>query len=222
MGEEVSDLGRFSDPALFILVSLAGGEKHGYAMMEDIEATCGVRLGPGTLYGALSRLEKRGLVEPLVSEAWRERYEEEFVALLEQRPASVTDLFDVALGALDAWLRPQAASERRTVVLDRMRKSVLVVLWAWVGLVVAGVGFRKMTEYEDFVRVARENALVGAASDAVVIGAVLALVAVVVGGVSVSSPRCARRSPRGAGTCRSCFACRSSPSWYSSRTPSCS
>jgi hypothetical protein len=47
MGHEVSELGRFSDPALFVLVSLAGGEKHGYAMMEDIERTCGTRLGPG-------------------------------------------------------------------------------------------------------------------------------------------------------------------------------
>ena len=69
----MSDLGRFSDPALFILVSLAGDEKHGYAMMEDIKATCGARLGPGTLYGALSRLERRGLVEPLVSDERRRR-----------------------------------------------------------------------------------------------------------------------------------------------------
>jgi DNA-binding PadR family transcriptional regulator len=74
MDEVGSGLGRFSDPALFILVSLADGEKHGYAMMEDIGATCGVRLGPGTLYGALARLEKRGLVEPLVSEERRKPY----------------------------------------------------------------------------------------------------------------------------------------------------
>jgi DNA-binding PadR family transcriptional regulator len=74
MEEKVSDLGRFSDPALFILVSLAGGEKHGYAMMEDIEAVCGARLGPGTLYGALARLEKRGLVEPLSSDDRRKPY----------------------------------------------------------------------------------------------------------------------------------------------------
>ncbi len=40
MGGKVAQLGRFSDPALFILVSLANGEKHGYAMMEDIGATC--------------------------------------------------------------------------------------------------------------------------------------------------------------------------------------
>ena len=70
---EISELGRFSDPALFILVSLADGEKHGYAMMEDIERTCGTRLGSGTLYGALARLEKRGLVEPLASSEKRRR-----------------------------------------------------------------------------------------------------------------------------------------------------
>ena len=74
MGNKVSDLSRFSDPALFVLVSLAGGEKHGYAMMEDIEETCGARLGPGTLYGAIARLEKRGLVAPLASEDRRKPY----------------------------------------------------------------------------------------------------------------------------------------------------
>lgn len=74
MGDGISELGRFSDPALFILTSLAGGEKHGYAMMEDIEEVCGVKLGPGTLYGALSRLEERGLVEPMISEDRRKPY----------------------------------------------------------------------------------------------------------------------------------------------------
>jgi DNA-binding PadR family transcriptional regulator len=74
VGEGVSDLGRFSDPSLFILTSLAGGEKHGYAMMEDIEETCGLRLGPGTLYGALARLERRGMVEPVGSENRRKPY----------------------------------------------------------------------------------------------------------------------------------------------------
>jgi DNA-binding PadR family transcriptional regulator len=53
---------RFSDPTILILASLADGEKHGYAMMEDIEQMAGVRLGPGTLYGAISRLEQQGLI----------------------------------------------------------------------------------------------------------------------------------------------------------------
>ncbi len=52
-----------SDPSLLVLTSLAGGEKHGYAMVADIEQMAGVHLGPGTLYGALSRLESDGLIE---------------------------------------------------------------------------------------------------------------------------------------------------------------
>jgi len=51
-----------SDPALLVLSSLAGGKKHGYAIMEDIQGFAGVRLGPGTLYGAITRLERRGLI----------------------------------------------------------------------------------------------------------------------------------------------------------------
>ena len=56
-----------TDPTLLILASLAEGEKHGYAMMEDIERFAGVRLGPGTLYGAITRLEQRGWIGPVKS-----------------------------------------------------------------------------------------------------------------------------------------------------------
>ena len=54
-----------SDPTLLVLASLAGGDKHGYAMMEDIQSFAGVRLGPGTLYGAITRLEQRGWIHPV-------------------------------------------------------------------------------------------------------------------------------------------------------------
>jgi DNA-binding PadR family transcriptional regulator len=56
-----------SDPTLLILASLAGGDKHGYAMLEDIDCFAGVHLGPGTLYGAITRLEQRGLICPVKS-----------------------------------------------------------------------------------------------------------------------------------------------------------
>ena len=56
-----------SDPTLLVLASLAEGDKHGYAMMEDIERFAGVRLGPGTLYGAITRLEQRGWIRPTKS-----------------------------------------------------------------------------------------------------------------------------------------------------------
>jgi len=69
-----SELGRFAEPGLLILISLADGEKHGYAMMADIERTCGVRVGPGTLYGALARLETRGWIMSLPAEERRRPY----------------------------------------------------------------------------------------------------------------------------------------------------
>ena len=63
-----------SDPTLLVLASLAEGEKHGYAMMEDIEHFSGTRLGPGTLYGAVTRLEERGWIRPVASEDRRRPY----------------------------------------------------------------------------------------------------------------------------------------------------
>ena len=127
-----------------------------------------------------------GRLVRLYPRAWRGRYEEEFLAMLEQGRWSIRDLFDVALGVVDAWLRPQVVYEGRLVMVSRIRGSVLAVLWAWAGMVVAGVGFRKLTEYDDFVRAARDNMLVGVAFDAVIVGAVVALAAVTVGGAPVS------------------------------------
>jgi len=63
-----------SDPTLLLLISLAGGPKHGHAMFLDVERFAGVRLGPGTLYGALGRLEAAGQVEPLHPEGRRRPY----------------------------------------------------------------------------------------------------------------------------------------------------
>jgi DNA-binding PadR family transcriptional regulator len=71
---DLEDFGRFSEPALLVLISLADGAKHGYAMTEDIDQMSGVRLGPGTLYGALTRLEARGLIERLDAEDRRNPY----------------------------------------------------------------------------------------------------------------------------------------------------
>lgn len=71
---DVASLGRFSDPAILILSSLADGPKHGYGLMQDIAAFSGTRLEPGTMYGALARLEKRGWVVAMQSEGPRRPY----------------------------------------------------------------------------------------------------------------------------------------------------
>jgi DNA-binding PadR family transcriptional regulator len=62
------------DPTLLVLSSLADGDKHGYAMMDDIHAFAGVRLGPGTLYGAISRLEERGWIRVVGADERRRPY----------------------------------------------------------------------------------------------------------------------------------------------------
>ena len=74
MSEQLSSLGRYSGPATLILASLAEGDKHGYALMQDIEGFAGVTLRPGTLYGALSRLEAMGMIASIAGDGRRRPY----------------------------------------------------------------------------------------------------------------------------------------------------
>ena len=67
-------LDRWADPPLLVLASLADEPKHGYAITQDIADTMGVRLSAGTLYAVISRLESRGLIEPLESDDRRRPY----------------------------------------------------------------------------------------------------------------------------------------------------
>jgi DNA-binding PadR family transcriptional regulator len=90
-----------TDPTLLVLASLAEGDKHGYAMMEDIERFAGVRLGPGTLYGAITRLEERRWIRGLESDDRR-------------RPYQIT-------GAGREYLEEQVASLGRVVKTARER-----------------------------------------------------------------------------------------------------
>jgi len=63
-----------SEPALLILASLADGEKHGYAIMVDVQGFAGIRLGAGTLYGAITRLEQQGWIAGVESRDRRRPY----------------------------------------------------------------------------------------------------------------------------------------------------
>ena len=67
-------LRRAGEASVLVLVSLAGGPKHGYALIQDVRQFAGVELGPGTLYGALDRLERLGLIEPLPADDRRHPY----------------------------------------------------------------------------------------------------------------------------------------------------
>jgi DNA-binding PadR family transcriptional regulator len=75
MGTREQDvLRRAGEASVLVLISLAGGHKHGYALLQDVRQFAGVELGPGTLYGALDRLERLGLIESLPADERRHPY----------------------------------------------------------------------------------------------------------------------------------------------------
>jgi DNA-binding PadR family transcriptional regulator len=93
---------KVSDPTLLVLISLADGEKHGYAMMEDIQRFAGIRLGPGTLYGAITRLEERGWIRPIDSDDRRRPYAITGAGkfYLEEQLATLDQVFQTAMRRL--------------------------------------------------------------------------------------------------------------------------
>src|SRR5262249_15784961 len=84
---------------------------------------------------------------------WRRRYEDDMLALVEVRPLSLFHSVDLLLGAIDAHLHPQfgtrdlVLSERVMLMLRTLRASLLTLFCAYIGFVIAGIGFQKMTEY---------------------------------------------------------------------------
>jgi DNA-binding PadR family transcriptional regulator len=59
--------GPAADPEMLILLSLTQAPKHGYAIMADVESVSGIKLGPGTLYTAITRLVEKKLIVPEAS-----------------------------------------------------------------------------------------------------------------------------------------------------------
>jgi DNA-binding PadR family transcriptional regulator len=101
-----------SDPTLLVLASLAEGDKHGYAMMEDIQRFARVRLGPGTLYGAITRMEQRGWIRPVASADRRQPYSltTEGRQILEEQLASLDRIVSTGLTRLRPELRPECSA----------------------------------------------------------------------------------------------------------------
>jgi DNA-binding PadR family transcriptional regulator len=72
--DPIGDLGGYTDASVHIMVALSDGPRHGYAIMAEVERETGRPMRPGTLYAALSRLERRGLVEAMPAEDRRHPY----------------------------------------------------------------------------------------------------------------------------------------------------
>ncbi len=128
----------------------------------------------------------------LYPQTWRSRYGEEFLAFLEQRPISFLARVDLFFGALDAHLHPELGTtgmslyERVLQMLFTLRRSLLTIFCAYIGFILAGWAFQKMTEYDDFVEAARTHSVVGLSFNLIVIGAVVALLAVLAGGLPIA------------------------------------
>lgn len=122
---------------------------------------------------------------------WRERYEDELLAMLEQRSLTFVDGVNLFFGALDAQLHPHLGTasmslyERIGYMLTTLRRSVLTIFCAYVGFILAGWGFQKLTEYADFQEVAQTHGIVNLSFHLVVLGAVVALLAVLAGGLPI-------------------------------------
>jgi DNA-binding PadR family transcriptional regulator len=106
--------GRSNNPPLLILTSLASGPKHGYALLQDIESFAGVTLGPGTLYGAIARLEERGLIQPVGVSGRRRPYRltGSGQAVLESTLAELRAVVEEATARLGRARAPRVATAR--------------------------------------------------------------------------------------------------------------
>lgn len=123
---------------------------------------------------------------------WRARYEEEFLVVLAAHPFSVAESIDIIRGAFDAYLHPYLGTttlpqpERIQRMLSTLRSSLLAIFCAYVSVVLAGLGFQKLTEAPDLQAMAQTYSLVGISFHLLVFGAVSALVAVLAGGLPLA------------------------------------
>ncbi|MBA2287053.1 MAG: hypothetical protein H0W02_16390 [Ktedonobacteraceae bacterium] len=122
---------------------------------------------------------------------WRERYEDEVLVMLEQHPLSFTDGVNLFFGALDAQLHPHLGTtgmplyERLVHMFSALRRSLLAIFCAYVSFILAGLAFQKMTEYADFQEAAQAHTVIGLSFHLVVLGAIVALLAMLAGGLPI-------------------------------------
>ena len=91
-----------NDAQILVLCALTGGPLHGYAINTAIDELTGERLGPGSLYGALARLEAKGLVAALDGEGRQRpvRITEQGKTVLERELRAMARVADAGLRRL--------------------------------------------------------------------------------------------------------------------------
>ncbi len=96
---------------------------------------------------------------------------------------AIVDLF---VGAVADYYCLVVEAWRRNMATDRVRLSAITVFCAYIAFVLAGMGFQKVSEYEDFTAAAKAHALIGVSFSVIVIGSAVALLAVFAGGLPLA------------------------------------
>jgi hypothetical protein len=118
---------------------------------------------------------------------WRARYGDEFAALLAQTGLSPGIAYDILLAAVDARLNFKSRPKGWPVMVQRLRRSELVVFVSWVVFAVAGLAFAKLNEDNPFTAMRASQLPVALSFDLVIVGAVIALGALLLAGVPIAT-----------------------------------
>jgi hypothetical protein len=124
----------------------------------------------------------------LYPRAWRERYGEEFDVLLEESLHSPLDVVDIFLGALDAHLEfPFETNWRLMNMVNKLRTTLLIVFTGYIGFIIGGLAFYGLVDDSPMALLMKTGTDIplSAAWVIVEIGAVIALFAVVIGGLPI-------------------------------------
>ncbi len=131
----------------------------------------------------------RAWLARLYPAAWRERYAAEFEALLEQCLHTPLDIIDVIFGALDAHLQlvnGDSLNWRLMNMLNKLRSTVLIVFAAYIGFIVAGMTLVGLLDDSPMIPYMQSDPASALAMTIIRLGAVIALLAVVVGGMPLA------------------------------------
>ncbi len=129
---------------------------------------------------------RRWLVR-LYPRPWRERYGEEFDALLEECLHSPLDVLDILLGALDAHFDLSQETNWRSMNMNnKLRTAILMVFGAYIAFIVAGMSVYGFADDSPFIPMMQTNGTLHLAWTTLQVGAVVALLSVVIGGAPLA------------------------------------
>ena len=131
----------------------------------------------------------RAWLTRLYPQPWRERYAAEFDALLEQCLKTPLDVVDVLLGAMDAHLQlfnGDNVNWRLMNMLNKLRTTILIVFAAYIGFIVAGMALVGLLDDSPMIPLMQTDLASAVAMSIIRIGSVVALLAVVIGGMPLA------------------------------------